>query len=193
MAQSSPSLTQPIAVTVQLAILNASSVVGRLLPSFFADRLGVYNMLVPSLLASAVVLFGMMFVRDFTGVIVFGSLYGFTSGACKQSLELMFLLQSYMCAVRYFVDPATPGPADDGDRRVGVRTHAYRSENFHNFCSSLFFPAPEWESHFRSSRSPCSSEHPSTVGSSDIIDSCGVKRSSFAGCEGAFFALEPRS
>ena len=68
----------------QLAILNASSVLGRFLPSFLADQLGVYNMLIPSLVASSVVLFGMLFVKNFTGVIVFGSLYGFTSGACMR-------------------------------------------------------------------------------------------------------------
>ena len=41
-------------------------------------------MLIPSLVASSVVLFGMLFVKNFIGVIVFGSLYGFTSGACTR-------------------------------------------------------------------------------------------------------------
>ena len=84
----SPSV-HPRLLPSQLAILNASSVLGRLLPSFLADQLGVYNMLIPSLVASSVVLFGMLFVRNFTGVIVFGSLYGFTSGACAHLCSLL--------------------------------------------------------------------------------------------------------
>ena len=104
----------------QLAILNASSVLGRLLPSFLADQLGVYNMLIPSLVASSVVLFGVLFVKNFTGVIVFGSLYGFTSGACTRICSLAIPrkvgLTTRCLFSRYIVDPAPPRPADDGDQ-----------------------------------------------------------------------------
>lgn len=62
--------------------MNAGSVLGRLLPNFFADRFGPYNMLIPCLVISSILVFSIFGVSNFAGVTVFGLLYGFWSGSC---------------------------------------------------------------------------------------------------------------
>ncbi|KAG7095538.1 hypothetical protein E1B28_006276 [Marasmius oreades] len=64
-----------------IAILNAGSIVGRLLPNSFADRVGSYNLIVPCLLATSVLLFTMLSVHTSAGLVVFGLLYGCMSGS----------------------------------------------------------------------------------------------------------------
>jgi len=64
-----------------VVILNAGSVLGRLLPNFFADKFGPYNMLIPCLAISSILVFGIFGVSNFAGVTVFGLLYGFWSGS----------------------------------------------------------------------------------------------------------------
>ena len=66
----------------QLAILNAGSTLGRILPVALADRVGVYNMLLPAILASAVLLFSLFAATDTAGVVSVAALFGFSSGAC---------------------------------------------------------------------------------------------------------------
>ncbi|KAI1790028.1 MFS general substrate transporter [Ganoderma leucocontextum] len=67
--------------SIQLAILNAGSTIGRTLPVTFADKLGVYNLLIPSILASAVLIFALFGATSTGGVIVVAVLFGFSSGA----------------------------------------------------------------------------------------------------------------
>ncbi|MCJ1306620.1 hypothetical protein MMC25_000263 [Agyrium rufum] len=64
-----------------LPILNASSILGRILPNFFADKTGALNMLVPCALAASVLSFGWIGVHSLPAVIIFSLLYGFFSGA----------------------------------------------------------------------------------------------------------------
>ncbi|KAJ4488313.1 major facilitator superfamily domain-containing protein [Lentinula aciculospora] len=64
-----------------LAILNAGSIVGRLVPNFFADGLGPYNMIIPCLFLTAVLLFVVLAVHSFAGIVLFGLFYGCTSGS----------------------------------------------------------------------------------------------------------------
>ena len=56
---------------------------GRLLPNFFADKFGPYNMLLPCLYISAALAFAWFGILNFAGIIVFGLLYGFWSGSCE--------------------------------------------------------------------------------------------------------------
>ena len=56
---------------------------GRLLPNFFADKFGPYNMLLPCLYISAVLAFAWFGISNFVGIIIFGLLYGFWSGSCE--------------------------------------------------------------------------------------------------------------
>ncbi|KAF8645564.1 hypothetical protein AX16_007737 [Volvariella volvacea WC 439] len=72
----------------KVAILNSGSVLGRILPNFFADRLGAYNMLLACLVCSAVLAFCIFAVQDFAGIVVFGILYGFFSGSCESNFFL---------------------------------------------------------------------------------------------------------
>lgn len=64
-----------------VTLLNVGSVVGRLLPMYLSDKLGVINVIIVMTLASAVLAFGWMGIKSFAGIIVFTLLYGITSGA----------------------------------------------------------------------------------------------------------------
>ncbi|KAI5924012.1 major facilitator superfamily domain-containing protein [Camillea tinctor] len=63
-----------------VTLLNAGSVVGRLLPTFLADYLGSLNMLIATTFGASVIAFGWFGVDDLGGLIVFAILYGFCNG-----------------------------------------------------------------------------------------------------------------
>lgn len=63
-----------------VTILNAGSVVGRLVPNFLADRFGSINILILLALASAIMAFAWMGITNTAGLIVFAALYGAFSG-----------------------------------------------------------------------------------------------------------------
>ncbi|KAK4502647.1 hypothetical protein PRZ48_006073 [Zasmidium cellare] len=64
-----------------IAILNAASSFGRILPGFIADRVGHFNILVTSMFMSAVVCFCWKGVDNVAGLVVWSAMYGFVSGA----------------------------------------------------------------------------------------------------------------
>lgn len=64
-----------------LSILNSASILGRILPNFFADRTGPLNMLIPCSLASGILCFGWIGINSVPSIIIFALLYGFFSGA----------------------------------------------------------------------------------------------------------------
>ena len=64
-----------------MPILNAASIIGRILPNFFADRTGALNMLIPCAFATSILCFGWIGINSIPGVIIFAILYGFFSGA----------------------------------------------------------------------------------------------------------------
>jgi predicted MFS family arabinose efflux permease len=64
-----------------LAILNAGSVFGRIIPNFIADRVGPMNMIVPCALVSGVLCLCLIAVHSLAPVIVICALYGFFSGS----------------------------------------------------------------------------------------------------------------
>lgn len=63
-----------------LSILNASSFFGRIVPNFFADKIGPLNMQIPFALITALLAFCWIAIKDTAGLIVFCVLYGFFSG-----------------------------------------------------------------------------------------------------------------
>ena len=73
---SSPEFT-PYTVT----LLNAGSVIGRILPMYIGDKIGVVNVAIFCCLGSAILAFGWMGIHNLGGVVVFTLLYGITSGA----------------------------------------------------------------------------------------------------------------
>ncbi len=63
-----------------LAIVNAGSLFGRLIPNYLADRIGPLNIHVPFAFVAALLAFSWIAVRDTASLIVYGVLYGFFSG-----------------------------------------------------------------------------------------------------------------
>ena len=63
-----------------LAIVNAGSVFGRLIPSFFADKIGPLNMQIPFAVIASILAFSWIRISETAGLVVFCVLYGFFSG-----------------------------------------------------------------------------------------------------------------
>ncbi|KAA1479107.1 MFS general substrate transporter [Dentipellis sp. KUC8613] len=64
-----------------LAILNGSSIPGRILPNIFANKYGGFNLLIASCVACAALIFGLYGIDAVGSTTVFAILYGFFSGA----------------------------------------------------------------------------------------------------------------
>lgn len=64
-----------------LAIMNATSTFGRIIPNFMADQLGPFNVVVPFALATALLCYCFMAISSSAGIIVLMAFYGFFSGA----------------------------------------------------------------------------------------------------------------
>jgi len=63
-----------------LAILNVGSIPGRVIPNLLADRFGPFNVIIPFVAASAVLVFALFGIKTVADVVVFAILYGFVSG-----------------------------------------------------------------------------------------------------------------
>jgi predicted MFS family arabinose efflux permease len=63
-----------------LAILNAASVFGRVVPNFIADKVGPLNVLFPCALITGVLTLCLLAIHSVGGIVVFAVLYGFFSG-----------------------------------------------------------------------------------------------------------------
>jgi predicted MFS family arabinose efflux permease len=63
-----------------LAILNAASTFGRVIPNFIADYTGTLNMLIPALAATTALAYCWAAVQSKSGIITLSALYGFFSG-----------------------------------------------------------------------------------------------------------------
>ncbi|KAJ7230097.1 MFS general substrate transporter [Mycena pura] len=64
-----------------LVILNTSSFVGRVTPGFFAQRVGVINIIIAATGCGAVLLFCMIALKSVASVIVIGIIFGYCAGA----------------------------------------------------------------------------------------------------------------
>ena len=64
-----------------LVIINGSSILGRLVPGYYADRVGAINVLTTVVLASTILTFCLLAIRNTAGVVVFSALYGLAIGA----------------------------------------------------------------------------------------------------------------
>ena len=96
-----------------LAVINAASLPGRVLPGFYADRVGSFNVLVPCAFMTSVLLFMWYVISTPVGIYVFAALYGFFQGAmislqaasnasiCKDLREIgsMIGMSSAVCAI----------------------------------------------------------------------------------------------
>jgi len=77
-----------------LAILNGLNALGRIIPSYIAQKVGVYEMLVPSTLLSGVLTFVMLAAKDVAGVVNVGVFFGFFSGVYISMLVPMLVMLS---------------------------------------------------------------------------------------------------
>ncbi|KAI0047511.1 MFS general substrate transporter [Auriscalpium vulgare] len=73
-----------------IAVLNASSAFGRVVPTIFADRVGVFKLIVPCTLMCGVIVFAMIGVTDAVGAYMIAIFYGFFSGATISLAGPMF-------------------------------------------------------------------------------------------------------
>ncbi|EAU83833.2 hypothetical protein CC1G_09502 [Coprinopsis cinerea okayama7 len=64
-----------------IAILNGSSIIGRIVPNIFIYRFGAFNVLVPCTAVSAILVFCTLAVNNAVGTIFYSVLFGFFSGA----------------------------------------------------------------------------------------------------------------
>lgn len=70
-----------------IAILNAASLFGRVIPGYIADRVGPFNIITVSMLGSAIVCFCWTAVTNTAGIVVFALAYGFISGVSLPRLS----------------------------------------------------------------------------------------------------------
>ncbi|KAJ7224117.1 MFS general substrate transporter [Mycena pura] len=89
-----------------VAILNAGSVIGRILPNFFADKFGAFNIIVPCAVFCAGLMFSMLGIRNTASMSVVATLYGIASGA-------------YLALIVALVASLAKTPAEIG-LRIGV-------------------------------------------------------------------------
>ncbi|KAJ7153928.1 MFS general substrate transporter [Mycena crocata] len=71
----------PSFLTWIIPILNAGAMVGRLMPSFLADRYGPLNVIIPCGVTSGTIMWGLLGVKSVSGVAAFALFYGLVSGA----------------------------------------------------------------------------------------------------------------
>ncbi|KAF3007454.1 hypothetical protein E8E13_004220 [Curvularia kusanoi] len=74
-------LTNPNLAFYLLAIMNSTSVFGRIIPNVFADRLGPFNVVIPCCLVSAILCVCYIPVDSSAGICVLMAFYGFFSGS----------------------------------------------------------------------------------------------------------------
>ena len=63
-----------------ITILNAGSVLGRVIPNYIASHIGTFNVTIPSALVAMILAFVWLAIDNLGGLIVFGILFGMTSG-----------------------------------------------------------------------------------------------------------------
>jgi len=64
-----------------LSLLNATSIFGRIVPNFVADKIGPMNMIFPCAIISGVLIFCLIAVHNLGGIVIFTLLFGFFSGS----------------------------------------------------------------------------------------------------------------
>ncbi|KAL0958737.1 hypothetical protein HGRIS_014065 [Hohenbuehelia grisea] len=67
-------------VKYSLTIMNAASILGRILPNFLADKYGMFNVMIPLTIISGALIFGMFGAGTTGGLVAFALFYGFFSG-----------------------------------------------------------------------------------------------------------------
>ncbi|KAF2019536.1 putative monocarboxylate permease [Aaosphaeria arxii CBS 175.79] len=74
-------ITNPDLAFYLLAVMNSTSIFGRTIPNVIADRIGVFNVVVPCTIFSAILCFCFAAVHTSAAIIVLMAFYGFFSGS----------------------------------------------------------------------------------------------------------------
>ncbi|GAA94859.1 uncharacterized protein L969DRAFT_26521 [Mixia osmundae IAM 14324] len=77
-----------------LAILNSASTFGRVLPNFTADKIGAYNMMIPSVGITGIMIFVLLACGSPGGIVAFCILFGLFSGAFVSLMPSIFVALS---------------------------------------------------------------------------------------------------
>jgi len=106
-----------------VAILNAASFFGRVVPGVLGDKLGPLNMLCAAGLSTGILVFAWQAITTSAGIIVFSALYGFCSGAIvslmtfalasvpknPQNIGTYMGMGMFMCSFATLIGPPTNG------------------------------------------------------------------------------------
>ena len=72
----------------KITILNAASAIGRVIPNMLIYRFGAFNVMVPCVYMTSILIFCSLAIHNAAGTMVFAIFYGFFSGACECRLFL---------------------------------------------------------------------------------------------------------
>ena len=147
--------------------MNFSSFVGRLSPAFYANALGIENIIAVTTGCCSIMILGMIGIKSVAGVVSIGIIYGFFAGICKP----IWLLQNLSCLSEhvlpiYFSDIALLAPLlailnDDFSELGWVSNNSNHSPVGDRFGSvrmgiayaisglSLLYPFPEADHPYR--------------------------------------------
>ncbi|PPQ76707.1 hypothetical protein CVT26_004383, partial [Gymnopilus dilepis] len=71
----------PTVAFYTIAMLNGGSLIGRIVPNMFAQKAGVFNVLIPCIYSASILIFCTLAVNSAAGIILFSILYGFFQGS----------------------------------------------------------------------------------------------------------------
>jgi len=70
-------------VNRKIPILNGASAIGRVIPNMLVYRFGAFNVIIPCVYITSILIFCSLAIRNATGTMAFAIFYGFFSGACE--------------------------------------------------------------------------------------------------------------
>jgi len=79
----SPLVTLHSPTSLKIAVLNGASAIGRVVPNMLIYRFGAFNVMVPCVYMTSILIFCSLAINNIAGTMVFAILYGFFSGACE--------------------------------------------------------------------------------------------------------------
>ena len=79
-----------------LTMLNAGSIIGRIVPNFIGDIWGPFNTIIVCTIACAVLIICLLAANGAAGIIVIAVLYGIFSGACTSSTVISTTTDIYL-------------------------------------------------------------------------------------------------
>jgi len=101
--------------------LNGASVLGRVIPNLLVYRLGAFNVTIPCVFGTSLLIFCTLVIKDVAGTMIFAILYGFFSGACKWIPTPSNLIIVLTVAIDLSVFLPMINSTADTDSEIGAR------------------------------------------------------------------------